>query len=347
VNATYYCNGIEYPAAVRLDKKYLAIVIRREQDNGEVFWAYDKIAQRDAPRSFTYNDYPPQTLEVLESALANALQDTITQQKRFSRGRRFGPLAKLAVIIILVFTVLYVALVPWLAGALASRFPVSYEQKLGDQVFASMKNDFTIDQPATAAINRFFNALDIPSKYPVNITVVKGDVTNAFALPGGHIVVYDKLLQGIGSYEELAALLSHEFIHVQNRHTVRGMFRQLGSAIFLSLLIGDLGAVSAVVLNNANEIKNLSYSRSLESEADEEGARLLAQRNISCTGFVRLFQLLEKQSEGQMQPTEWMSSHPDLRKRIRQIKANKACTEANAVKDEKLYGLFLRLKTAE
>lgn len=347
VNATYYCNGTEYPATIRLDNVRLSITFSTGTGTAEVFWQYRDIVSKETPRGFSYLTYPPQSLEVLDHNLAEDLRSNIAHSKKAGRGGRFGPLAKVALIIVFLFTILYVALVPWLAGVLATRFPRSYEQKLGDQVYASLKSDFTIDQPATAAINRFFDALEVRSDYPINIVVVKGDVVNAFALPGGHIVVYDKLLNALGSYEELAALLSHEYIHVQNRHTVRSLFRQMGSTIFLSLLLGDAGAVSSVVLGNANELKNLSYSRRLESEADAEGVALLAKRGIDCTGFVRLFKVLEQQGESSTVPAEWMSSHPNLQKRIRQVQEHKSCGEKPPVKNERLHHLFLQLKTAE
>ncbi len=127
---------------------------------------------------------------------------------------------------------------------------------------------------------------------------------------------------------------------------MRTLFRELGGTIFLSLLIGDAGAISVVVLNNANELKNLSYSRSLESEADREGVQLLAGRGINCNGFVQLFRLLQQQQRD-MQPAEWMSSHPDLNKRIRNVQRLGACTGSATQKDTALHTLFLQLKTAE
>jgi predicted Zn-dependent protease len=346
MNATYYCNGIEYPATIRLDKNRLSIAVRGDHNSNEVFWQYEKIKPGSISRSFAYNDYPPQTLEVLQPAVASNLSAMIAARSRNAQNRRLAPFIKLAAAVILFLVLMYSIVVPWLAGAMANRFPASYEQQLGNQLYAQLKNQFTIDEPATREINRFFQALRVPSPYPIRITVVKENIVNAFALPGGHIVVYDKLLNGIGSYEELAALLSHEAMHVTNRHTVRTMFRQMSSALFLSLLIGDAGAISTIILNNANELKNLSYSRSLETEADTEGASLLAQRGISCNGFVRLFQLLQKQSN-EAEPSEWLSSHPDLKKRIRQVAQNKACTSVAPSGNEQLRHLFLQLKTAE
>ena len=248
---------------------------------------------------------------------------------------------------VLAFLILaYFFAVPWIASLLANRFPVSYEKSIGDQAFNSMKAGFKIDEQRTKYINDFFRQLNIPSKYPVQITVVKDNVMNAFALPGGHIVVYDKIISGMGSYQELAALLSHEFTHIENRHTVRTLFRQLGSKVFLSLILGDASAVGSVIIDNADQLKSLSYSRSLESEADENGVRLLSERKIDCAGFVGLFQMLKKETAG-FQTSEWMSSHPDLDKRIKNIQDNILCKNATPQKDSALHHSFMMLKTAD
>jgi Zn-dependent protease with chaperone function len=344
-NATYTCNGIAYPATIVPEKEQLAIQLHREDAAGKVLWQYHNIRPTDRPHFFSYNDYPPQTLEVLEPALAASLTERIGNAGRYARAQRFGPLAKIGLLLLTVLVLGYVLVVPWLAGLLASRFPQSFEQQLGEQVYNTMKADFAIDEKATVTANRFFKALRFTSAQPVHITIVKGDVENAFALPGGHIVVYDKLLRGVDDYETFAALLAHEFVHVKERHTIRSLFRQLGGAIFLSLLIGDAGAVSATVLGNADELKNLSYSRKLETEADSEGVRLLAQSGISCGGFVRLFRFLDKQT-GSRQPAEWMSSHPNLKKRIQNIQ-KEGCSDKASAENEQLRTLFLQLKTAD
>jgi predicted Zn-dependent protease len=189
--------------------------------------------------------------------------------------------------------------------------------------------------------------MQIPSEYNVQIVVVKGDVLNAFALPGGHIVVYDKLLYNLDSYPQLAALLSHEFTHVENRHTIKTLFRQLGSKIFLSLIVGDATAVGGVVINNADQLKTLSYSRRLEKEADQNGVRLLAERKIDCGGFVRLFQILKKETDGAAETSEWISSHPNLDNRIRNIEENPFCKNNTPRTDSSLHHLFLQIQTAE
>jgi predicted Zn-dependent protease len=343
-NATYYYNSIEYPARISLLKDKL--VIQFDVTQNEVFWFYDQVRNDKAPQTFYYPGYPLQSLVVLSRELSDELNNRIEQNKKRGFDRKTGLVVKLTAAVVAFVLLAYFFLVPWLASAMASSFPVSYEKQMGDGIYASIKEGYEVDAQRTAYINEFFNELHFTSNYDVRITVVKDEVANAFALPGGNIVVHDQILTGIGSYEELAALLAHEFTHVENRHSLRAMFRQLGGRVFIALLLGDAGAVSTVLVGNAEHLKNLSYSRSLEREADEDGAKLLAQRNIDCSGFVRLFQFLKKESKG-LQPSEWLSSHPELDNRIKNIQKNSSCKQSSPAQNMELKTLFLRLKTAE
>ena len=341
-NCIYSFNGDEQPARVSFFKNKLSILLK---NNRKVFWYYEQI-KRENVYSFRYTEYPPQLLRISSSALADELENRMHKGGKRVNVGKVAPLLKVLLFFFAFLLIAWLFLVPWIASALASRFPVSYEKSIGDQTFNAMKADFVLEERKTAYVNDFFRELNIPSRYDIQITVVKGDIVNAFALPGGRIVVYDQLLNKLGSYSELAALLAHEFTHVENRHTVRTLLRQLGSKVFLSLVLGDATAVGGVIINNADDLKSLSYSRALEKEADDNGARLLADRKINCDGFIKLFQVLKKESQG-AQPHEWINSHPNLDKRIDNIKNNPFCKGSASQSDSTLSQLFKKIKTGK
>jgi predicted Zn-dependent protease len=345
-NATYTISGTMQPATVVLLNGKAAIQLYTPEGARTVYWFYHEMARDAANGSFfTYMAYPPQTLEVLDNATADALATRLTHGKKAVAKKRNRTAVTLFASCVLFIAALYFFLLPWMATALARRVPVTYEKELGEKVFQAMKQDFNIDEARSAYATAFFDALRISSRYDIKITVVKSDVANAFAIPGGHIVIYDKLLNGLSSYPQLAALLAHEFVHIENRHSLKSLFRQASATLLLSALIGDAGALGGAVLNSAHNLKSLSYSRSLESEADADGLALLTNRNIDAAGFVQLFQILQK--EPATQSPEWTSSHPDLNKRIRNIEQNEMYKKGHAVTDSTLYYLFLKMKTAD
>lgn len=358
-NAIYNLQGHEpQNATIIFLKDKLSIGLKDEFGNPKVvYWFFDKIVREEFRKAgrvvVRHEGYPAQSIEVGYKEFADKLEDQFKKMDRSILRKVFTPgtinLMRFAIIFFALIAAAYFFLVPWLAVRLANKVPVSFEEKMGNGMFDALKSGMKIDPSKTAIINDFFKELNIPTKYNIRISVVNDDVANAFAMPGGNMVVYDKLLNGMNSYEELAALLSHEFTHINNKHTTKSLFRQLGSTVFLSVLIGDVGAVSSVIIGNADRLKGLSYGRSLEKESDLYGLQILSERKIDCNGFVKLFVLLQKEVDaaGIKEPAEWISSHPDLQKRIEYIKSNELFNLRGVEKNETLQTLFLKLKTTE
>ncbi len=235
----------------------------------------------------------------------------------------------------------YFLFVPWLAEKLAANVSRQTEERFGNAVFDALDLQDQEDKEATVLLNDFFREMKVSTDYNIRITAVDGDIVNAFALPGGHIVVYTALIQELKTYPELAALLSHEFTHVNNRHTTRSVFRQLGSGVFLSLLFGRFGNVTTILVEHADKFKSLTYSRSLEKEADKGGLAIMKERKIDPEGFVRLFRQLKSSATGPAMP-EFFESHPDIDKRIAYIReaSGNGRSEDNSV----LKAIFEQLK---
>ena len=217
----------------------------------------------------------------------------------------------------------YLLIVPWLSQKLASGVSIKTEKQLGDAVYDAMGLAGQVDGKRTAVLNDFFSAMDVPTAYDIRISVVNEQVVNAFALPGGRIIVYSALLDEVKTYPELAALLSHEFIHINNKHSTKSIFRRLGSKVFLGLLFGRFGSVTAVLVDHADNLKSLKYSRKLEKEADTEGLALLTRRQIDPKGFEDLFVHLKASAPSSNLP-EFLGSHPDTDKRISYIRERSA-----------------------
>lgn len=241
-----------------------------------------------------------------------------------------------------ILVMLYLLLVPWISGKLASKVSPATERQMGDAVYNAMGLAGMEDTTATFYINEFFREMKVQSVYDIRISVVNSEVVNAFALPGGRIVVYKAILQKIRSYPELAALLSHEFTHINNKHSTKSIFRQLGSKVFLSLLFGRFGNVTGILVSHADDLKSLKYSRSLEKEADKEGLELLKQRQIDPAGFTDLFRHLKEAGPSSTLP-EFLASHPDIDKRIEYIR--EASSGAAVSENAQLKAIFDKLKS--
>jgi predicted Zn-dependent protease len=133
-------------------------------------------------------------------------------------------------------------------------------------------------------------------------------MVNAFALPGGSILVMRGLIEFAQSPDELAGVLAHEMGHVAARHSLQKLMEQLGIGFFFGILLGDIGTGTIAVAGET--LLLLSYSRGFESEADDLGLARLAAVGLDPRGLADLFVRLEEKSG---EAPDWMrllSTHP-------------------------------------
>ena len=133
---------------------------------------------------------------------------------------------------------------------------------------------------------------------------------------------------------ELVALLGHEVTHVTERHSLKSMFRGAASGIFISMIFGD---VSTWLLSKADEFRQMDYSRELETEADNNGLKIMLLNHVDPQGMLALLNILKNESVEQPALMKYLSTHPDTQARIDNIAANPgihAGSQANQMLEE-------------
>ena len=193
------------------------------------------------------------------------------------------------------------------------------ETAMGESLYNSMIVEENVDSTLTSELGKFAGGLQLSSKYKIKVTVindVKDPKYNAFAMPGGHIVVYMSLLDKMNTSGELVALLSHESSHVNYRHSLRTILTSVSSSVLLSIITSGMGSGGAL-LTNANSFRMMSYSRNLEREADEQGMFLMVNNKINPKGMKMLMESLQKAHDDVPSSLSFMSSHPLTKERIK------------------------------
>lgn len=202
----------------------------------------------------------------------------------------------------------YIYVLPVIAGWSVNFLPLSLDESLGETVFEALLEEEQINEEKSAQLQNFVDALNLPSKIPLKVYVVESDQLNAFALPNGNIVVFTELLNKINSSEALVALIGHEAEHVMGRHSTKMICQNLAGYLFISLIMGDVNAVVAVVSENAHTLNRLSYSRGYEQESDLAAFHLLKQHQLNPKGLAGLMQILK--DEELISVPAFLSSHP-------------------------------------
>ncbi len=193
---------------------------------------------------------------------------------------------------------------------------VNEEIKLGNTFYNTFTEGDNIDSTGTFILQKFVDNLKLSSRYPIRVTVVDDNIVNAFALPGGHIVVYTGIINKLENPQELVARLSHESSHVNKRHSLHSMVSRFSSSFLFSLITKDINGLSKGILDNVNMLQVLSYSRTLESQADEEGMKLMVNNNINPIGMKWLMEDLKKLNHDIPSNMSFLSTHPLTDQRI-------------------------------
>jgi predicted Zn-dependent protease len=221
----------------------------------------------------------------------------------------------------------------------------AYEKQLGEEMFNSTVPQTLVDEKRSAIIQTFADKLSLSNTYNIQVTVLRAREVNAYAIPGGHVVVYTGLLDKMESYDELAALLGHEVAHINKRHTTRSILKAVSTKLFLIFFM-DVSQVGAILLLNADKLRELSYSRSLEREADEEGLRLMQRNKIDVHGMLKMFKRLQD-ADSTASPV-FLNTHPLTAKRIEYTKRNiETLNQEDAGINAELQELWLNLQKKE
>ena len=207
-----------------------------------------------------------------------------------------------------------------------SRIPVEWEQKLGESAYRDfLSHQETMKEGlAVTALGEMTKRLtdQIPDNpYKFDVTVVKSDVVNAFALPGGYVVVFTGLMKIAESGEEVAGVLSHELNHVLQRHGLERIVKSLGLLTVAAIVFGNQQGLVGMMKQLGVELLTLKFSREQETEADLTGLQLLQRAKIDPSGMIRFFERLSEKDQGRV---EWLSTHPMSTARADRLKSELA-----------------------
>lgn len=223
----------------------------------------------------------------------------------------------LALMILGCIVLIYLFIIPWVGEKSVGLIPLKYDQEMGSNFYNQYCNYNTIDTLKTQELNQFAHQLNLKNTKELKFTVIKANTVNAFALPDGHIIVFTGIIDQMKDYSELVALIGHEVIHVNHRHTMKMICRNLSGYIFISAVLSDINGIIAIIGDNVRNLQALSYSRQFEREADEEGCQLMIDNKVNPKGMVNLFSRL--QTTDVLTIPEFLSSHPVTEERLNGI----------------------------
>ena len=147
---------------------------------------------------------------------------------------------------------------------------------------------------------------------------------NAFALPGGHVVVTTGLLKLVQRPEELAGAIAHEIAHVTQKHMFRQVISEMGPALLTQLFLGNQGGLVGALGASSQLLMTQGFSQQYEFEADSVGWNYLVAAHIDPRGLTDILRKLKDEEDRERisaMEIAGFRSHPTTQKRILRLEA--------------------------
>ncbi|MBV7453073.1 M48 family metallopeptidase [Acidovorax sp. sif1233] len=198
---------------------------------------------------------------------------------------------------------------PWAATQLTRFVPLSWETSVAENVLRQMDSGTLkpskLPRERQEQLKARFDALvqHTPPglrRYPgyqpsLSLEFRSGMGANAFALPGGKVVMTDGIVKAAADKglddNALVGVLAHEIGHVVQRHTTRMVVQQGVLSMGLGLALGD---VSGIVSTGASVLTGLAYSRNHEREADCYAIAVMGQAALPTAPMGQLLLAIAK-----------------------------------------------------
>ncbi len=227
------------------------------------------------------------------------------------------------------------AVVVWLAslatsamvGAIAARVPAQWGEKIGGEVITNLRSENLLLDDTNDCAQLDSLAAPLIQVLPADsrslqFYVAKNPLPNAFALPGGAVVVNQGLLQLTGDPDEILGVLAHELAHQTRRHVIRRAIAAAGPLVIFGVFLHSSSGAGNLLALGSGLMAFQEFSRDYETEADDTGWDYLVAANIDPRGMIHVFQKLEavegKLGMKSVEP-QALRSHPDTAKRIARL----------------------------
>lgn len=215
----------------------------------------------------------------------------------------------------------------WMVQSIAARIPAEWERKWGDTVLEGLRQEMNfIDD--TNRVSRLaelaaplVQALP-PARGEYRFYLVEDRDPNAFALPGGHIIVTTGMLTLVERPEELLGTIAHEVAHVTKKHSFRSQISAGGPILIFQLFFSGGSGFGTLAAAGSTVLVAHTFSQEYEIEADDIGWDYLVSARVDPRGMTEMLRKLdayEAQQDSTFKTPEAFSTHPATAKRIARL----------------------------
>lgn len=281
--------------------------------------------------------------EIRNDEFGRVLQKQLGRGGFFAQVHRFESSLKLAALaLLLTAACVWVFIrfgIPVLAERMARVIPPEVEISMGEQTMELLDN--RMFKPSELPVLRQQQAQQLfqqillgmaedQRRYQLLFRNSKALGANAFALPGGTVVVTDAFINLVTEDEQLIAVLAHEIGHIRHRHSLRQVIQSFSAGLLVASLTGDVVSTSSMAAALPTMLVDAGYSRDMERQADDVAAVYMHQHNIPMHHFADILTALQVEAGGDDKHDEddhthgasalsYLSTHPATSERIERM----------------------------
>ncbi|MDA2933845.1 M48 family metallopeptidase, partial [Acidobacteria bacterium AH-259-D05] len=194
------------------------------------------------------------------------------------------------------------------------RMPYGLERSLGKLFLENYQVEQTAQtQYLQTLLDRMVENLP-PQHLEFQVHTKDNPTVNAMALPGGHIVFYEGMLDQVESENELAMILGHELGHFAKRHHLRGLGRGLVFLFLSAIILGEQNGITQFLQDTLGKVES-KFSQKQEREVDEFALHLLHKTYGHVAGATDFFERVQKENS-RSNLEYFFASHPSPTNRV-------------------------------
>jgi len=289
----------------------------------------------DAPVSFHDRRQPGLSIFTEDDSIFECADFMRSQHVRSQLEAIFGRkelMRRLRITVYCLAACAFIAWMGWVAtGAmvrsLAANVPPDWERTFGADQIRELQSRmvFVNDSNEVARLNMLAAPLikAVPAgEVRFQFHVVQSEYPNAFALPGGHVVVTTALLKLADRPDELLGVVAHEMAHVTQHHFARKIISAAGPVMIFGIFLHSRDQTLDVLSSGSGLLVTQGFSQEYELEADDFGWKYLVAANIDPRGMIDMFKKLkafDARFKGMGFLPQAFNSHPALDVRIARL----------------------------
>jgi beta-barrel assembly-enhancing protease len=205
------------------------------------------------------------------------------------------------------------SLIPWVKTLHVKQLSDKTQQKFGEAIMSAYHLDKveTDNDSAVHIMNEIkqrlcdANAIDTSA---IHLHIFQDEVINAFALPGGHIIVNTGLIKHCDNADMLAGVLAHEIAHIRNNHLAEKMTKEIGISAIIMASGGSENA--GIVKSILKMLVSTHFDREQETDADNTAIIYLEHAEITPKEMASLFKKIAAKEKNMPEALKWINTHP-------------------------------------